>query len=78
MLQGCHGQGKISGKWNFFQVREKSEICGWPGKLRKDLASQGKVREYCGWPGKFRKDFESQGILWMAREIYKGLGSQGI
>ena len=22
--QGCHGQGKISGKRNFFQVREKS------------------------------------------------------
>ena len=24
MNQGCHGQGKISGKMNFFQVREKS------------------------------------------------------
>ena len=22
--QGCHGQGKISGKLNFFQVKEKS------------------------------------------------------
>ena len=26
LLQGCHGQGKISGKRNFFQVREKSGI----------------------------------------------------
>ena len=24
-MQGCHSQGKISGKLNFFQVREKSE-----------------------------------------------------
>ena len=24
MDAGCHGRGKISGKWNFFQVREKS------------------------------------------------------
>ena len=24
-VQGCHGQGKISGKLNFFQVGEKSE-----------------------------------------------------
>ena len=23
-IQGCYGQGKISGKRNFFQVREKS------------------------------------------------------
>ena len=23
-MQGFHDQGKISGKWNFFQVREKS------------------------------------------------------
>ena len=23
-IQGCHGQGKKSGKCNFFQVREKS------------------------------------------------------
>ena len=23
-MQGCHGQGKISGKRNFFKVREKS------------------------------------------------------
>ena len=42
-IQGCHGQGKISGKWNFFQVRE---FCGWSGKSRKDLESQGKVREF--------------------------------
>ena len=41
MIQGCHSQGKISGKRNFFQVREKSvNFCGWPGKFRKDLVSQ--------------------------------------
>ena len=32
--QGCHGQGKVR------------EFCGWPGKFRKDLESQGKVREF--------------------------------
>ena len=43
-VQGCHGQGKISGKYlenDFF-----------PG--------QGKVREFCGWPAKFKKDLENQ------------------
>ena len=28
------GQGKVG------------EFCGWPGKFRKDLESQGKVREF--------------------------------
>ena len=28
------GQGKVR------------EFCGWPGKFRKDLESQGKVREF--------------------------------
>ena len=28
------GQGKVR------------EFCGWPGKFRKDLGSQGKVREF--------------------------------
>ena len=32
---------------NFFQVREKvGGFCGWPGKLKKDLESQGKVRKF--------------------------------
>ena len=30
----CLGQGKVR------------EFCGWPGKFRKDLESQGKVREF--------------------------------
>ena len=30
-------------KINFFQVRE---FCGWPGKFKKDLESQGKVRKF--------------------------------
>ena len=25
---------------------EVREFCGWPGKFRKDLESQGKVREF--------------------------------
>ena len=44
-IQGCHGQGKISGKQNF-QVGKVREFCGWSGKFGKDLESQGKVREY--------------------------------
>ena len=46
---------KISGKWNFYQVRE---FCGWPGKFRKDLESQRKVREFENkwlWQAVFRK-----------------------
>ena len=40
LLQGCHSQGKISGKIpGQGKVRE---FCGWPGKFRKDLKSQGK------------------------------------
>ena len=26
--------------------RKVGELCGWPGKFRKDLESQGKVREF--------------------------------
>ena len=58
--QGCHSQGKVSGKWNFFQVREKAGniFCWWSGKFRKDLESQGKVRELENkwlWQAVFRK-----------------------
>ena len=55
ITQGCHGPGKISGKWHFFQVRE---FCGWPGKFRKELESQGKVRKFKNkwlWQAVFRK-----------------------
>ena len=40
------GQGKVR------------EFCGWSGKLRKDLESQGKVREFENkwlWQADFRK-----------------------
>ena len=40
------GQGKVR------------EICGWPGNFRKDLKSQGKVREFENkwlWQEFFRK-----------------------
>ena len=43
IYQGCHGQGKISGKQNFFQVREKS------GNLvdgQGNLEMTWKVREF--------------------------------
>ena len=45
--QGCHGQGKISGKCIFFPGPEKvGEFFGWPGKFRKNLESEGNVREF--------------------------------
>ena len=44
------GQGKV---WGFY---------GWPGKFRKDLESQGKVREFENkwlWQAVFRKSVYS-------------------
>ena len=41
---------------------KKSELCGWPGKCRKDLKSWGKVRESENkwlWYAVFRKFFYS-------------------
>ena len=38
------------------------EICGWPGKFRKDLESQGKVKEFEKkwlWQAVFRKFIDS-------------------
>ena len=59
IAQGCHSQGKISGKIKFFPGQGKvREFCGWPGKFRKDLESQGKVREFENkwlWQAVFRK-----------------------
>ena len=46
LKQGCHSQGKNLEN-DFFPGQGKvREICGWPGKFRKDLESQGKVREF--------------------------------
>ena len=51
--------GKNIWKMEFFPGQGKvGEFCGWPGKLRKDLESQGKVREFEDkwlWQAVFRK-----------------------
>ena len=44
---GLPRSGKNIWKMNFFPGQGKvRELCGWPGKFRKDLESQGKVREF--------------------------------
>ena len=49
--QGCHGQGKKSGKRIFFQVREKSGNLNFSQEnLEKNDKSQGKVREFKKFP----------------------------
>ena len=49
-LQGSTGlpqSGKSIWKMNIYPGQGKvREFCGWPGKFRKDLESQGKVREF--------------------------------
>ena len=46
-LQGSQSQGKNIWKMKFFPGQGKvREFFGWPGKFRKDLESQGKVREF--------------------------------
>ena len=51
--------GKNIWKMNFFPGQGKvREISGWSGKFRKDLESQGKVREFKNkwlWQADFRK-----------------------
>ena len=55
ILQGCHGEGKMK----IFPGHEKvREICGWPGKFRKDWESQRKVGEFENkwlWQAVFRQ-----------------------
>ena len=49
--QGCHGQGKSSGKSKIFQVREKSgNYIFSQGNLKKMKKSHGKVREFQNFP----------------------------
>ena len=44
---GLPRSGKNIWKMKFLPGQGKvREFCGWPGKLRKDLESQGKVREF--------------------------------
>ena len=51
--------GKNIWKMNFFPGQGKvREFFGWPGKFRKDLESQGKIREFENkwlWQAVFRK-----------------------
>ena len=47
-VSGLPRSGKNVWKMKFFPGQGKSdrEFCGWPGKFRKDLENQGKVREF--------------------------------
>ena len=46
-FQGCQGQGENIWKTKFIPGQGKvREFCGWPGKFRKDLENQEKVREF--------------------------------
>ena len=60
---GLPRSGKNIWKMNFFPGQGKvREFCGWPGKFRKDLESQGKVREFENkwlWQAVFRKFIHS-------------------
>ena len=56
---GLPQSGKNIWKMHFFPGQGKvREFCGWPGKVGKDLESQGKVREFENkwlWQAVFRK-----------------------
>ena len=53
---------------NFFPGQGKvGEFCGWPGKFRKDLESQGKVRE-------FEKNMAMAGSLQKIYSFQEGKG----
>ena len=46
-IPGLPRLGKNVWKMKFFPGQGKiREFCGWPGKFRKNLESQGKVREF--------------------------------
>ena len=46
-MLGLPWSGKNVWKMKFFLGQGKvREFCGWPGKLRRNLESQGKVREF--------------------------------
>ena len=47
METGLSQSGKNIWKMKYFPGQGKvREFCGWSGKFRKDLESQGKVREF--------------------------------
>ena len=46
IFTGLPGSGKNVWKMKVFPGQGKvREFCGWPGKFRKNLESQGKIRE---------------------------------
>ena len=56
-------------KKNIFPSQWKvGEFCGWPGKFRKDLGSQGKVREFENSYG--RQSSENLFILFKRKKMY--------
>ena len=60
---GLPRSGNNIWKMKFFSRSGKNrEFCGWPGKFRKNLESQGKVREFENkwlWQAIFRKFIDS-------------------
>ena len=59
LCSGLSQSGENIWKMNFFPGQVKvREFCGWPGTFRKNLESQGKVREFESqwlWQAEFRK-----------------------
>ena len=62
-LSGLPRSRKNIWKMKFFPGQGKArEFCGWPGKFKKDMDSQGKVREFENkwlWQVVFRKSIYS-------------------
>ena len=58
-MQGCHSQGKISGKGNVFQIREKSgnfvDGQGNLGRAWKVGEKSGSLKKKRPWHAVFRK-----------------------
>ena len=75
LLPGLPRSGKKIWKMKFFLGQGKvREFCGWSGKFRKNLESQGKVREFENkwlWQADLRKFiyFVQKGKYVLSREI---------
>ena len=54
VIQGCHGQGKKSGKWNFFWIREKSGKFVWVREVGRNWKKSGKSQ----WISKFCQSWD--------------------
>ena len=74
-MSGLPRSGRNTWKMNFFPGQGKvREFCGWSGKLRKDLESQGKASEFENkwlWQTDFRNYlfFSSGGKEVLSHEI---------